>query len=73
MTFNISAVAACCSRASFSAVSEPLERFDRVGEPTERLVLARIWPFAALALRFGAAFALPPGFDDRAISAPKGQ
>ena|SRR6516225_5436223 len=76
MTFNISAVTARCSQASFSSSPKPgaLERF----EPTTvgaalRLVLPGVRPVAERALRVFAALALPPVLDDRAISAPKGQ
>src|SRR5262249_22692839 len=75
MTFNISAVAACCSRASFNSLPRPEtdERFDRmVFGATRRLVLAGLRPFTELTLRVFAAV-LPPVLDGRAISAPKGQ
>src|SRR6516225_4838278 len=75
MTFNISAVAACFSRASFNSLPRPEtdERFDRmVVGATRRLVLAGLRPFTELTLRVFAAV-LPPVLDGRAISAPKGQ
>jgi hypothetical protein len=73
ITFNISAVAACCSRASFNSLFEAVERLDRVAYRTGGLVLAKVRRFADRALRVVLALPfLPPVFDDRAISAPKG-
>ena len=76
MASSTSAVAACCSRASFSSLpkSEAGGRFSRVvAAVARRFVLARLWPFGERDLRAFAALALPPVLDDRAISAPKGQ
>ena len=73
MTFNISAVAACCSRASFRSLLGPdsERRLARVAVGAmRRLFLVVLRPFAGLALLV---FALPPVFDGRAISAPNGQ
>src|SRR5215470_14419649 len=71
ITFNISAVAACCSRASFNSLPRP-ERFNRIAVGAmRRLVLAGLGPFGELALRVFAALVLPPILDGRAISAPK--
>ena len=75
MTFNISAVAACCSRASFRSLlgSEIERRLTRVAAGAmRRLVFVVLRPFAALALRAFAPLFLPPVLDGRAISAPKG-
>ena len=74
MTFNISAVAACCSRASFRSLLGPEaeRRLTRVAAGAmRRLVLAVLRPFAGLALRAFAALVLPPVLDGRAISAPR--
>ena len=74
MTFNISAVAACCSRASFRSLlgSETERRLTRVAAGAmRRLVLAVLRPFAGLALRAFASLVLPPVLDGRAISAPR--
>src|SRR4029079_9052607 len=71
MTFNISAVAACCSRASFRSLLGPdsERRLARVAVGAmRRLFLVVLRPFAGLALLV---FALPPVFDGRAISAPR--
>jgi hypothetical protein len=75
ITFNISAVAACCSRASFNSLFEAVERLDRVADIAGRLVLAgALRPLAERSLRFVAALLfLLPFFDDRAISALRGQ
>src|SRR5215475_15850744 len=76
MTFNISAVAACCSRASFNSLPrvETGERFGRMAVGAMcRLVLPGLRPFGELALRVFVALVLPPVLDGRAISAPKGQ
>ena len=73
MTFNISAVAACCSRASFRSLrgSEIERRLTRVAAGAMRgLVLVVLRPFAEPALRAFAALVLPPVLDGRAISAP---
>src|SRR5262245_1027857 len=75
MTFNISAVAACCSRASFNSLPRPWTeaRFGRLaGGTMRRLVVAGLRPLAEPALRVFATL-LPPVFDDRAIPAPKSQ
>src|SRR4051794_16713199 len=75
MTFNISAVAACCSRASFRSLlgSEIERRVARVAAGALRgLVLVVLRPFAGLVLRAFASL-LPPALDRRAIFAPKGQ
>ena len=67
MTFNISAVAACCSRASFRSLlgSEIERRLTRLAAgAVRRLVLVLLRPF------FAALF-LPPVLDGRAISAPR--
>ena len=74
MTFNISAVAACCSRASFRSLlgSETERRLTRVAAGAMRgLVLVVLRPFAGLALRAFASLVLPPVLDGRAISAPR--
>src|SRR3954469_19821838 len=74
MTFNISAVAACCARASFRSLlgSEIERRLTRVAVGgTRSLVLVVLPPFAALALRAFDALVLPPVLDSRAISAPR--
>src|SRR3954469_9397389 len=74
MTFNISAVAACCSRASFSSLLGPEteRRLTRVAaDAMRRLVLVVLRPFAGLALRAFASLVLPPVLDGRAISAPR--
>src|SRR5215471_5816923 len=70
MTFNISAVAACCSRASFNSLPrvESEERFGRMAVGAmRRLVLPGLRPFGELALRVFVALVLPPVFDGRAI------
>src|SRR5689334_7983614 len=79
ITFNISPVAACCSRASFNSNSEAVERFNPVASPPtgplggRPLALGRARPVDELALRFVAAlFLLPPFFGRRAMSAPEG-
>src|SRR5258708_27664692 len=73
ITFNISAVAACCSRASFrSLLGRETERRLMVGAGAmRRLVLAVLRPFAGLALRAFASLVLPPVLDGRAISVPR--
>src|SRR5438105_15878222 len=76
MTFNISAVAACCSRASFRSLlgpetEPPLTRVAAGAMP--RLILVVLRPFAGLALRLFASLALPPVLDGRAIIRPQGQ
>src|SRR6478735_9205208 len=74
MTFNISAVAACCSRASFRSLLGPEteRRLTRVAAGAVRgLVLVVLRPFAGPALRAFAALVLPPVLDGRAISAPR--
>ena len=74
MTFKISAVAACCSRASFRSLLEPEteRRLTRVAAGAmRRLVLVVLRPFAGLALRVFASLVLPPVLDGRAISAPR--
>src|SRR3954454_10243858 len=74
MTFNISAVAACCARASFRSLLglETEGRLTRAAAGAMgRLVFAILRPFAGLALRAFALLALPPILDDGAIFAPK--
>src|SRR4051812_35387888 len=74
MTFNISAVAACCSRASFSSLLGPEteRRLTRVAaDAMRRFVLVVLRPFAGLALRAFASLVLPPVLDGRAIAAPR--
>src|SRR6185436_19175236 len=74
MTFNISAVAACCSRASFSSLlgSEIERRLTRAAAGAMgRLVLVFLRSFAGLALLAFALLVLPPVLDGRAISAPR--
>src|SRR5436190_2342895 len=73
MTFNISAVAACCSRASFRSLLGPeTERLTRVAAGAmRRLVLVVLRPFAGLALRAFASLVLLPVLDGRAIAAPR--
>src|SRR6476660_7220340 len=76
MTFNISAVAACCSRASFRSCLGPEaeRRLTRVAVGAiRRLVLVVLRPFAGLALRAFGSLVLPPLLDGRVISAPKVQ
>ena len=75
MTFNISAVAACCSRASCNSLAraETIERFDRAGVvAVRRLVLAGLRVFAELTLRVFRPLLLPPVLDGRAILTPRG-
>src|SRR5437868_11338263 len=72
ITFNISAVAACCSRAILRslAASEP-ERLTRgAAGATRRFVLAAL-RFAGLALRPFALPVLPPVRDGRLMCAPR--
>src|SRR6478609_8006940 len=74
ITFNISAVAACCSRASFRSLLGPEtdRRLTRVaGGALGRLFLVVLRPFAGPALRAFAALVLPPVLDGRAISVPR--
>src|SRR6476646_9838255 len=74
MTFNISAVAACCSRASFRSLlgSETGRRLTRAAAGATRgLVLVVLRPFAGLTLRAFASLVVPPALDGLAISAPK--
>src|SRR5215212_11114111 len=74
MTFNISAVAACCARASFRSMLGPEaeRRLARVAAGAMlRLVLVLLRPFNGLALRVFAALFLPPVLDCRAIAAPR--
>src|SRR5215470_6406780 len=76
ITFRISAVAACCSRASVNSLLrlEAEERFDRTAVGAiRRLVLPDLRPFNEPALRVFAALVLSLVLDGRAISAPKGQ
>src|SRR5215471_2481979 len=72
ITFRMSAVAACCSRASFNSLPgvETDERLDRMAVGGMRLVLARLRP---LTLRAFVAPVLPPVLDGRTIFAPGGQ
>src|SRR5882757_9026149 len=74
ITFKISAVAVCCSRASFRSclgpeTERPLTRV-AVGA-MGRLVLVILRPFAALALRAFAPLVLLPVLDGRVMSAPR--
>src|SRR3954467_3748203 len=74
ITFRISAVAACCSRASFSSLLGPEteRRLTRVAAGAmRRLVLVVLRPFAGLALRAFASLVLPPVFDGRVIIRPQ--
>src|SRR6516164_9953750 len=74
ITRRISAVAACCSRASFNSLPrlETDERFDRLAVGAMRpLVLAGLRPVAELALRALTLPALPPVLESRAISVPR--
>ena len=75
MTFNISAVAACCSRASFRSLlgSEAGgRRLTRVAAGAMRgLVLVVLRPFAWPAWLAFASLVLPPVLDGRAISVPR--
>src|SRR5258707_13290455 len=74
MIFNISAVAACCSRASFRSSLGPdtERRLARVAAgPMRRLVLVVLRPFVGLALLAFALLVLPPVLDGRAISVPR--
>src|SRR5258707_785852 len=76
MTFNISAVAACCSRASFRSLLGPEteRRLTRVAVGAiRRLVLVVLRPFAGLALRAFASLVLPPVLDGRVIIRSQGQ
>src|SRR4051794_33145862 len=76
MTFNISAVAACCSRASLSSLfgAETERGLTSVATGVIRpLVFMELRPFARLALRAFASLVLPPVLDGRVISGPKGQ
>src|SRR2546430_15963456 len=71
MTFNISAVAACCSRASFRSCLGPEteRRLARMAASAiGRLFLVVLRPFAGLALLAFASLVLPPVLDGRAIS-----
>src|SRR5712672_1163693 len=76
MTFNISAVAACCSRASFRSLlgpeTEPRLTWVAAGA-MRSLVLVVLRPFAGLALRPFASLVLPPVLDGRVIIRPQGQ
>ena len=73
MTFNISAVAACCSRASFRSLfgSEAERRLARVAAGAMRVGLGGLAALRGLALRVFASLVLPPVLDGRAISAPR--
>src|SRR4051794_6358524 len=74
MIFNISAVAACCSRAAFKSwlELEAERRMGRLAAAAMRcLALVPFRPFAGLALRAFATLVLPPFLDGRVISAPK--
>jgi len=76
MTFSISAIAACCARASFRSLLEPetRRRLTRLaGGASLRLDLAGLGAFTELALRVFTALLLPPVFDGRDMFAPKGQ
>src|SRR5436305_11636029 len=74
MIFSISAVAACCSRASFRSWLGVAAKGCVAGVAAGAmrcLVLLTFRPFAGLALRAFAWPALPPVVDGRAISAPE--
>ena len=74
MTFRISAVAACCSRASVRSLlgSEIERRLTRVAAGAMRgLVLVVLRPYAGLASRAFVSLILPPVLDGRAISVPR--
>src|SRR3954451_21649741 len=74
MTFNISAEAACCSRASFRSLlrSEAERRLNGVPAAAIRcFALLASRPFGGLSLRDFRSLVLPPVFDGRAISAPE--
>src|SRR4051812_29022566 len=75
MIFNTSAVAACCSRASFRSWLglEAEGRFSGVAAAAMRcLAFVLFRPCAGVASRAFAPPVLPPVFDGRAISAPEG-
>src|SRR5258705_622873 len=75
ITFRISAVAACCSRASFRSLLGPVteRRLTRMAAGAmRRLALVVLRPFAGLALRAFASLVLPPVLDGRAIFRPQG-
>src|SRR5215470_17849551 len=75
ITFRISDVAACCSRASFRSLLGPEteRRLTRVAASAVRCSVRGFRPFPEPALCAFAPFILPPVLDARAISAPKGQ
>src|SRR5882672_2773992 len=71
ITFRMSAVAACCSRASFRSLLGPETERRLTGVAAgamRRLVLAGLWSFAEPALRAFASLVLPPVLDGRAIA-----
>src|SRR3954464_9130189 len=74
MSFNISAVAACCSRASFRSLpgSETERRLSRLAVGgMRRLALAALWPLSGPALRAFIFLVLLVLVDGRAISVPR--
>src|SRR5438309_4647234 len=75
MTFNISAVAACCSRASLRSLLKPeIERrlTWRAVDTMLRLALAALPLFSGPALRVFDLLVLLPVLERRAISRPMG-
>src|SRR5262245_52420700 len=74
MTFNMSAVAACCARASFRSLRGPATE-----RCLTRAAAGAVWClalggsrlFAGGALRAFASIGLPPVLDGRVMSAPK--
>src|ERR1041385_4762581 len=73
ITFNIAAVAACCSRAALrSLAASETGRLTRVAAgATRRRVLAALRRLSGLAVRPFALPVLPPGLDGRLICAPR--
>src|SRR4051794_7045781 len=67
ITFNISAVAACCSRASWRSliVSEAVRLPRAAAGAVRRLALVVLRPFVGPALRAFAPLVLPPDLDGR--------
>jgi hypothetical protein len=73
ITFKISAVAVCCSLASFSSlVNSETDRclWCLAATAMRRLVLTLLWPFVGLTLWAFTLLVLPPVFVSRATSAP---
>src|SRR5437868_15291993 len=71
MTFNIPAVAACCSRAVFSSLRGPeTERLIRVAAGATRRVVLVTLRFSGRALRPFVLPVLPPGLDGRVMCVP---